>query len=180
MSHRHVLLSVLTVASLLPVVSSAQTIGNATWYGDKHDGRRTSSGEIFDQEGHTAASRTIPLGMRVRVTMQETGRSVVVTVNDRMGGHGAIIDLSKGAAREIGLLGRGHGAVSIASAANEPLEVAEATEDEADDMVSDAPRGRPRRHRASRVAAVAHRSNHAPSVILARHSVQHRAVQRRL
>ncbi len=112
----HRLLSGSGLARLLPGAAFAETVGVASWYGARHDGLRTSSGEVFDQEGMTAASRSIPLGSRVRVTMHETGQSVVVTVNDRMGGRSAIIDLSKGAAREIGLLGRGRGMVSIASA----------------------------------------------------------------
>ena len=123
------------IASAQSVGASAQSIGVASWYGGKHDGKRTSSGALFDQEGLTAASRSIPLGSRVRVTMTDTGESVVVTVNDRMGGRSSIIDLSKGAARQIGLLGRGRSEVSIASADNEPLEVAEAT----DDDLADAP-----------------------------------------
>ena len=128
----------------------------------------------------TAASRNIPLGSRVRVTMSETGQSVVVTVNDRMGGRSAIIDLSKGAAREIGLLGRGRGMVSIAAADDEPLEVAEATDDDTADVPTDAPRGRRHRRRGFRLVAAVRPCCHAPSVILARHSVQHRVTQRRL
>ena len=116
MSSQRRLITVLALSALLPSAAMAETVGLASWYGDKHDGRRTSSGEIFDQEGFTAASRSIPLGSRVRVTSQDTGQSVVVTVNDRMGGHASVIDLSKGAAREIGLLGRGRGTVSIAAA----------------------------------------------------------------
>ncbi len=173
--------SLFAFATVTPEPAAAQTVGVASWYGGKHDGRRTSSGETFDQEGLTAASRSIPLGTRVRVTMHETGQSVVVMVNDRMGGRAAIIDLSKGAARQIGLLGRGRGMVSIALANDEPLEVAEAPEDDsaADDAIA-APRGRQHRRRAGRSVAAAHRCCHVPSVILARHSVQHRAIQRRL
>ena len=180
MSRTTQLLPAVAIAALLPCAAFAQTVGVASWYGNRHDGLRTSSGEVFDQEGMTAASRSIPLGSRVRVTMSETGQSVVVTVNDRMGGRSAIIDLSKGAAREIGLLGRGRGMVSIASAEDEPLEVAEATEDETADVPTDAPRGRRHRRRGSRSVVAAHPCCRGPSVILARHSVQHRVVQRRL
>ena len=180
MSRTKQLLPALALAALLPGAAVAETVGVASWYGARHDGMRTSSGDVFDQEGMTAASRNIPLGSRVRVTMHETGQSVVVTVNDRMGGHGAIIDLSKAAAREIGLLGRGRGTVSIASAEGEPLEVAEASEDEATDVISAGPRGRRHMRRGVRVAGAAHPCCHVPSVILARHSVQHRATQHRL
>ena len=170
----------LAVAALLPGFAMAETVGVASWYGARHDGLRTSSGEVFDQEGMTAASRSIPLGSRVRVTMNETGQSVVVTVNDRMGGRSAIIDLSKGAAREIGLLGRGRAVVSIASATDEPVEVAEASEDEAADLPSDGLRGRRHRRRGGRSVVAARSCCHGPSVILARHSVQHRVTQHRL
>ena len=181
MSSGRLLITALGLSVLLPAAAMAETLGVASWYGGKHDGRRTSSGEIFDQEGMTAASRSIPLGSRIRVTSQDTGQSVVVTVNDRMGGHAAMIDLSKGAAREIGLLGRGRGTVSIASASDVALEVAEATEDEAADVTSsDAPRGRRRMHRGGRSVVADRRCCHVPSVTLARHSVQRRVVQRRL
>ncbi len=168
------------MAALLPGAALAETVGVASWYGARHDGLRTSSGDVFDQEGMTAASRSIALGSRVRVTMNDTGQSVVVLVNDRMGGRSAIIDLSKGAAREIGLLGRGRAVVSIASASDVPVEVAEASDDETADIAIGEPRGLRRRHRAGRSASADRPCCHVPSVILARHSVQHRAVQRRL
>ena len=176
MSTQRLVMTTLALTTLLPCMAFAETLGVASWYGGKHDGRRTSSGEVFDQEGLTAASRSIPLGSRIRVTSQETGQSVVVTVNDRMGGRASIIDLSKGAAREIGLLGRGRGTVSITAATDVPLEVAEATEDEAADVTpSDAPRGRRRTRRGGRSAVADRRCCHVPSVTLARHSVQHQA-----
>ena len=180
MSRTSQLFPTLAIAALLPGAAIAETVGVASWYGGRHDGMRTSTGEIFDQEGMTAASRSLPLGSRVRVTMTDTGQSVVVTVNDRMGGRGAIIDLSKGAAREIGLLGRGRSMVSIASAEDAPVEVAEASEDETLDVPSGAPRGRRHMRHGFRPVAAAHLCCHVPSVILARHSVQHRATQRRL
>ena len=182
MSWTNRLLPALAMSALLPGAAMAETIGVASWYGARHDGLRTSSGEVFDQEGFTAASRSIPLGTRVRVTMSETGESVVVKVNDRMGGRSAIIDLSKGAARQIGLLGRGRAMVSIASATagEEPLEVAEASEDETADFVNDAPRGRRHTRRGGRSVAAGRPYYHGPSVILARHSVQLRATRHRL
>ena len=180
MSRANQLLPALAIAALLPGAAFTETVGVASWYGGRHEGRRPSTGEVFDQEGMTAASRSLPLGSRVRVTMHETGQSVVVTVNDRMGGRTAIIDLSRGAAREIGLLGRGRGMVSIASADTEPLEVAEASEDETLDVPTGERHGRRHMRHGSRSAAAAHPCCHAPSVILARHSVQRRAAQRRL
>ncbi len=179
MSRTTRLLSAFAVAVLLPGAAFAETVGLASWYGARHDGLRTSSGQVFDQEGLTAASRSIPLGSRVRVTMNETGNSVVVLVNDRMGGRSAIIDLSKGAARQIGLLGRGRAMVSIATA-DEPVEVAEASEDETADLATDEPRGRRHTRRGGRSVSAGHPCCHVPSVVLARHSVRLRATQRRL
>lgn len=78
--------------------------GEASFYGDGFQGRRTASGERFDQAKPTAASKDLPLGTRAEVTHLETGRSVEVTVNDR-GPYveGRIIDLSKQAAKAVGL-----------------------------------------------------------------------------
>ena len=121
--------------------------GQASWYGGRHNGRRTSSGTIFHQSEMTAAHASLPLGSRVRVTMQGSGNSVVVTITDRQPDHGRrIIDLSRGAASRIGLLASGTGMVTVSSvAAAEPVEVAEAPDDEvAADMFSG--EVSPRRH----------------------------------
>jgi len=89
----------------------------ASWYGPGFAGRRTSSGETYNPEGLTAASKTLPLGSHVRVTNPDTGRSVVVRINDR-GPYvrGRSLDLSHGAAQRIGLTGKGVGRVQVASA----------------------------------------------------------------
>jgi len=88
--------------------------GRASWYGPGYHGKRTASGEIFDQNALTAAHPYWEFGTRVRVTLLSTGRSVVVTINDRFGGHkGRIIDISKGAAERIGLIGPGVGTVRL-------------------------------------------------------------------
>jgi rare lipoprotein A len=88
--------------------------GIASWYGPGYHGKRTASGERFDQEALTAAHQYWAFGTRVKVTLLSTGRSVVVRINDRFPGHkGRIIDLSKGAARRIGLLGPGTGRVRL-------------------------------------------------------------------
>ena len=144
--------------------------GVASWYGGSHQGLRTSSGEAFDQEGLTAASHDVPLGARVRVTLHDTGRSVIVRVNDRMGARNAIIDLSRGAAKEIGLLGRGRGMVSIDPASSEPEEVAEApnARSSAWSSTTEAPRyGRHHTRHATRQLVSAHH-------VMARRSARHR------
>jgi rare lipoprotein A len=93
----------------IPAQRGATQEGKATWYGPGFDGRRTASGERFDQEALTAAHRTLPLGSVVRVTNTRNGRRVIVRINDRgpYGGGGRIIDLSKGAARRLDMLKAG-------------------------------------------------------------------------
>lgn len=82
--------------------------------GDAQVGHRTASGEIYDPNELTAASRTLPLGSKVIVTNPATGRSVQVRINDR-GPYvrGRNLDLSKRAADEIGLTDKGVGRVKI-------------------------------------------------------------------
>jgi rare lipoprotein A len=88
--------------------------GIASWYGPGYDGLRASSGEVYDQDGLTAAHYNWAFGTRVRVTLLSTGRSTVVRVNDRFPNHkGRVIDLSRAAARAIGLIGPGTGRVRI-------------------------------------------------------------------
>jgi rare lipoprotein A len=82
--------------------------GPASWYGERHHGRRTASGEVFDMNALTAAHKTLPFGTRVRVRNPANGQQVVVRINDRgpfTGGR--IIDLSRAAAERIGLIRAG-------------------------------------------------------------------------
>ena len=96
-----------------PSVGLVET-GVASWYGPGYDGKKTSSGERFDQDALTAAHASWQFGTRVRVTFLTTGRSVVVRINDRFPNHkGRVIDLSRGAARQIGLIGPGTGRVRL-------------------------------------------------------------------
>ena len=79
--------------------------GMASWYDEP---QQTASGERFDPHALTAAHRTLPFGTRVRVTNVRNGRSVIVRINDRGPyGHGRIIDLSKAAARKLGMIDAG-------------------------------------------------------------------------
>jgi rare lipoprotein A len=89
--------------------------GIASWYGPGFHGKKTANGEIFDQNALTAAHCCWPLGVRVRVTLLSTGKSVVVKINDRMPRNkkGRVIDLSREAARRIGLIGPGTGRVRL-------------------------------------------------------------------
>lgn len=89
--------------------------GSASYYAAKFNGRRTASGERFDNQGMTAAHRTLPFGTLVRVTNVATGNSVVVRINDRGPfTAGRMIDVSRAAADELGLVARGHGTVELA------------------------------------------------------------------
>ena len=84
--------------------------GMASFYGNE-SGRRTASGQRFNQSAMTCAHRSLPFGTRLRVT--HGGRSVVVTVNDRGPFvRGRVLDLSTGAARAIGLTAAGVGRVT--------------------------------------------------------------------
>lgn len=84
--------------------------GIASFYGNE-SGRRTASGQRFNQNAMTCAHRTLPFGTKLRVT--HGGRSVVVTVNDRGPFvRGRVLDLSTGAARAIGLTSAGVGRVT--------------------------------------------------------------------
>lgn len=88
-------------------IANAST-GIASWYGPGFQGKKTASGERFNQYALTAAHKSLPLGSRVRVTNLATNDSVIVRINDRGPYvHGRIIDLSKGAAQAIGIHGTG-------------------------------------------------------------------------
>ena len=84
--------------------------GKASFYGNE-SGSKTASGQRFNQNAMTAAHRSLPFGTKLRVTHR--GQSVVVTVNDRGPFiRGRVLDLSKGAARAIGLTGAGVGHIT--------------------------------------------------------------------
>jgi rare lipoprotein A (peptidoglycan hydrolase) len=113
----------------------------ASWYGPGFAGRRTSNGEIYNPEGLTAASKTLPLGSHVRVTNPDTGRSVVVRINDR-GPYvrGRSLDLSHGAARQIGLTSAGVGRVQVTPTATSTPSATWNTSDYAESSFIPAPR----------------------------------------
>jgi len=86
----------------------------ATYYADKFDGRLTANSERFDQNGLTAAHKTLPFGTRVKVTNLHNERSIVVKINDRIPKHGkSSIDLTKHAATELGFLRKGRAPVTL-------------------------------------------------------------------
>ena len=99
------LLTITTQAIAKPIY---KTNGTASWYSYQKGNKshKTASGEVFSPHKHTAAHRTLPFGTRVKVTNLRTDKSVIVTINDR-GPYkkGRVIDLSKSAAKMIGMAG---------------------------------------------------------------------------
>ena len=88
-------------------------VGYATWYGNE-SGNKTASGERFEAKWITAAHTTLPLPTYVEVTDLDTGRRIIVRVNDRGPfARGRIIDLSRGAAEELGVLKKGTAPVRV-------------------------------------------------------------------
>lgn len=97
------------------VAKNAQVeIGNASYYANSMNGRRTASGEIYNTKKYTAAHRSLPFGTMIRVTMLQNGKSVIVKVNDR-GSYvkGRVIDLSLASAQKLGLIRAGIAKVKI-------------------------------------------------------------------
>jgi rare lipoprotein A len=141
----------LGLASLLLAAHPAarEQQGWASWYGPGFAGRPTASGERFSPQALTAAHRSLPLGTRAQVTNLETGQQVEVTINDRgpfVDPERRIIDLSRAAAAQVGMVQRGVGPVRV--------------------TILDTPRPRPRRAsqvpRASRRPVGAERSPEKP------------------
>jgi peptidoglycan lytic transglycosylase len=98
-----VMLSILTGLG----VAVAQTEeGIAHHYSDKFEGKKTASGEIYDKAKLTASHKKLPMGTKVKVTNVANNKSVVVTINDRMGASSkAVIDVTPRAAEELGFKG---------------------------------------------------------------------------
>ncbi len=105
----------LAAAALLCAASIAHAeTGGASWYGPGFHGRKTASGERFDQNAMTCAHRTARFGTRLRVTDTRTGKTIVCRVNDRGPFiSGRVVDLSKAAASRLGILSRGTARVTI-------------------------------------------------------------------
>lgn len=110
------LVAVTIAAGLMAGASSASSAaaqcGRASWYA-LHS--RTASGERMNPSAMTAAHRSLPFGTRLRVTNKDNGRSVIVRINDRGPFvKGRMLDLSRGAASQLGFIGSGHTAVCMA------------------------------------------------------------------
>jgi len=107
-----------TIAAGLMVGASATSAtaagqcGRASWYA-LHS--RTASGERMNPSAMTAAHRSLPFGTKLKVTNKDNGRSVIVRINDRGPFvKGRMLDLSRGAASQLGFIGSGHTAVCMA------------------------------------------------------------------
>jgi rare lipoprotein A (peptidoglycan hydrolase) len=89
-------------------------IGEASWYGPGFEGKKTASGDIFDDSKLTAAHKTIPLGSKAKVTNLTNGKTVEVKINDRGPFiDGRMVDLSQAAAKALGMIDRGTARVQI-------------------------------------------------------------------
>jgi len=111
---------ILAILILLPFTTFARVapgdtlIGKASYYHDSLHGRKTASGEIYDKTDMTAAHKRLPLGTRVRVTNLKTGKSIKVKINDRGPFvKGRIIDLSRRAAKKLGIIKKGVAKVKV-------------------------------------------------------------------
>ena len=95
--------------------------GLAAYYSNRLDGRKTASGQVFDQNALTGAHPTLPFGTKVKVTNTKNGRSVVVRINDRGPTQpGRVIDLSRAAAGKLGMLRAGLVPVKLEVVAQAP------------------------------------------------------------
>jgi len=96
-------------------IANAQTEeGIANFYSDKFQGRKTASGAVYDKNKLTAAHKTFPYGTKVRVTNLENGKSVVVTINDRMRTKNpVVIDVTRRAAQDLGFVKAGKANVKV-------------------------------------------------------------------
>lgn len=120
-------LTLIIATLLLSLASPLQTLaqkftGNATYYGNRWHGRRTSSGEPYNKDSMTCAHRTLPFGTLLRVTNPRNGKAVVVRVTDRGPFRkGAIVDLSMAAAKELDIIRQGVAPVEAVAVVNQPV-----------------------------------------------------------
>lgn len=108
-----ILISAPTLASARVKAGQTQK-GVASYYHDSLHGNKTANGEIYRKGERSAAHKTLPLGTKVRVTKLSNGKSIVVRINDRGPFvKGRIIDLSRRAARDLGIIRSGISKVRV-------------------------------------------------------------------
>jgi rare lipoprotein A len=98
------------------VMTAAQSgeEGVANFYSDKFQGKKMASGELYDKDKLTASHKKLPYGSKVKVTNLDNGKSVVVTINDRMApSNPAVIDVTRRAAEDIGFVKSGKAKVKL-------------------------------------------------------------------
>jgi rare lipoprotein A len=111
-----VLLALLLGLLSAPATALAQSSeeGTANFYSDKFHGKKTASGQVYDKNGLTASHKQLPFETKVKVTNIDSGKSVVVTITDRMAKKNpAVIDVSRRAAEELGFVKTGKTRVSL-------------------------------------------------------------------
>jgi rare lipoprotein A len=115
-------------APAAPAVATSGTHamdGLAAYYSNRLNGRRTASGQVFDQNALTAAHPTLPFGTKVKVTNTKNNKSVVVRINDRGPTQpGRVVDLSRAAAGKLGMLRAGLVPVKLEIVAEAPAKKA--------------------------------------------------------
>lgn len=114
MKFKQILFLLATLITFNVNVAFAQSTGDATFYGNKFHGRRTSDGSRYHKDSLTCAHRTLPFGTLLKVRNVKNGKEVVVKVTDRGPFRkGGIVDLSMAAAKEIGMVAQGVARVEV-------------------------------------------------------------------
>jgi len=109
-----ILVTLATVSTFGVVSGQTGEEGVANFYSDKFQGKKTAGGEVYDKDGLTASHKKLPYGTKVKVTNIATGKSVVVTINDRMkASNPAVIDVTRRAADELGFAKAGKAKVRL-------------------------------------------------------------------
>ena len=108
------LVSLATALNLAIASAQGAEEGTANYYSDKFQGRKLASGEVYDKNKLTASHKTLAFGTKVKVTNLDNGKSVVVTVNDRMKkSNPAVIDVTRKAAQDLGFAKAGKAKVKL-------------------------------------------------------------------
>ena len=108
------LVALATIVTVSLAVAQTAEEGVANFYSDKFEGKKTASGEVYDKNALTASHKKLPYGTKVKVTNVDNGKSVVVTINDRMAASNpAVIDVTRHAAEELGFVKSGKAKVKL-------------------------------------------------------------------
>jgi rare lipoprotein A len=103
-----------TLSMIGSAAAQAREEGVANFYSDKFEGKKTASGDVYDKNALTASHKKFPFGTKVKVTNVENGKSVVVTINDRMAtSNAAVIDVTRRAAEELDFVKAGRAKVTL-------------------------------------------------------------------